>query len=341
MPSLYAEISQQPEALAGLVQFYASPEGEHRLSLLPGRAQVLLTGMGASYHAAWIAAQHFNSLGLAAAAVESVDLVYYTHVAVRPRQPLVYVSQSGRSGEVAPALAALAGRAALIAVTNDESSELAQAAQAVLPLMAGREDLVATKTYINTLATLWLAARHWAGVRRERDLDALRGVADRIAGILAAREQVTGRLLAEFAGARELVFLGHGPHAATARQAAMIMSEWSKVAALDHGIGAYRHGFIETAGGQTGAVIFVAPGPARQSAEQVAAELAGFGAKVLLVEAGALRQPGEPATAEPLPDEFLSPLLDVIPVQLFTDALAEQRLDEPGFRHIGKVVTTV
>lgn len=37
-------------------------------------------------------------------------------------------------------------------------------------------------------------------------------------------------------------------------------------------------------------------------------------------------------------DEYLSPLLDILPAQLYADALAKQQGIEPGFRHLTKVV---
>jgi fructoselysine-6-P-deglycase FrlB-like protein len=37
-------------------------------------------------------------------------------------------------------------------------------------------------------------------------------------------------------------------------------------------------------------------------------------------------------------DEFLSPILDVVPAQLFVEALARERGVPPGFRYISKVI---
>lgn len=341
MQTILPELLQQPAALADLIAFYRAPEGDARFAALPFGGPIILTGMGASYHAAAIASQHLASLGQPATAMEAVDLLYYGARAIQPRQPVVYVSQSGRSGEVAPALAALAGRAPLIAVTNEPDSPLGQAAQVTLPLCAGDERLVASKSYTNTLAALWLACRRWAGLRQARDFGALSRVAERMAALIDNRDALVERLLAAFAACPHLIFLGHGPHAVTARQAAMVMSEWSKLPALHFGIGAFRHGFIETVTPATGAVIFAGVGVSRASAESLAAELTDYGAAVLMIENGELRQPGEAPRSELLDDEFLSPILDIIPPLLFTDALAMRRLAEPGFRHIGKVVTAL
>jgi glucosamine 6-phosphate synthetase-like amidotransferase/phosphosugar isomerase protein len=59
---------------------------------------------------------------------------------------------------------------------------------------------------------------------------------------------------------------------------------------------------------------------------------------VLLIENGRLHSLAETLSPAPPVDEFLSPILDVIPIQLYTDELARRRGIEPGFRYISKVV---
>ncbi len=137
---------------------------------------------------------------------------------------------------------------------------------------------------------------------------------------------------------RSIVFVGHGPHAATARQAAMIMAERARVAAIGTGAGAFRHGRVEITQPGVGVVIFAAPGRTSDSAQALAAELHGYGARTLLVENGRTRGPDEPA-APAIVDELLSPLLDIIPAQLFADALANRLGIAPEFRYISKVTT--
>jgi hypothetical protein len=60
---------------------------------------------------------------------------------------------------------------------------------------------------------------------------------------------------------------------------------------------------------------------------------------VLIVEHGRTRSLDEASNTVLGIDEFLAPLLDVIPAQIFADALARKLGVGPGFRYIGKVVT--
>jgi fructoselysine-6-P-deglycase FrlB-like protein len=71
----------------------------------------------------------------------------------------------------------------------------------------------------------------------------------------------------------------------------------------------------------------------------LAQELQGYGASVLLVERGHTRLPAEPGPGAGADDPDLVPILDVVPVQIFVEALARARRLAPGFRHIQKVVT--
>jgi glutamine---fructose-6-phosphate transaminase (isomerizing) len=340
-PSLfYDEIMGQPAALQRLLDEYAAPEGRRVLAAVPPASRPVLLGMGASYHSALLAARHMNSLGFAAQALEATDVLYGGDGPLAAAGPLVYISQSGSSGEIAPLLAGLPPNQPLVALTNDERSPLAHHAQVVLPLLAGDEQLVATKTYLNSIALLWLLAHQWAGALGADAFDAVGRVRQRLAALLAEGPALVGRWAEVMAPAQAFVCIGSGQQAPTARQAAMMTMEWLKLPALSSTVGAFRHGPLEIAQPGLGVVVFVAPGPAYESSCRLAQTLQGYGASVLLIENGRVRGPGEPAAADGLPPaEHLSPLVDIVPAQLLVEALARQRGVAPGFRHIDKVTT--
>ena len=328
------DIAQQPRALRDMVAAYTRGDGFSALESPPPQAPVL-TGMGASLHAAQICAAHMLSLGLPAVAVEAAELVFYGRALLAGR-PLVFVSQSGASSEVAPLLAGFPADQLLLGVTNSPESPLARGAAALLPIHAAPEQGVATRTYVNTLAVLWLLARAWAGARRADDADTLGRIADRCQELLARAAAVEERWMQVLGEAKTLLFLGHGPHAATARQAAMMLAERARAAAIGTSVGALRHGPVEIVEPGVGAVVFAARGAAYESACALAAELDDHGARVLVVEHGQARAPAEaPVAGEPV-DEFLAPILDVIPAQIFADALARSRGIAAEFRYLGK-----
>ena len=137
---------------------------------------------------------------------------------------------------------------------------------------------------------------------------------------------------------QSLIFTGYGPHSATARQAAQTVAEWAKITAMGISAGALRHGFIELVGDVAGFVLFTPPGNSVALAHQLAADLEQIHARLITVENGwTIGMENGPGPLEPV-DEFLSPLLDVLPIQLFSEAMAVQRGIQPGFRHISKIV---
>lgn len=323
------EIFAQPHSLADLLTYYEA----HPLRPLQAQADhggVLLTGMGASFHAASIATYQLQRQGLFAQAVEATEILHYPGITPQKCSTLIYISQSGSSGEVVPVFNSLSGSVEKIGITNDVDSPLGQYADSTLPLCAGSELTVATKTYLNSLALLGLLS----GISTQ----ALRDVALHVHNLLESAEQIRSLWLKTLAPMKMIYFLGHGPHAFTARQSAMMVGEWAKLPAMYASIGAFRHGFLEAMNPETAIVIFAPAGVSQQSAYDLAEELTGYGTTVLLVENGYTRRLDEPRTVAALEDELLSPMLDVIPVQLFVEALAREIGVGTGFRYISKVI---
>lgn len=323
------EIFAQPTSLADLLTYYEANK-PHPLKAQIEHGGVLLTGMGASFHAASIATYQLQRQGLFAQAVEAIEILNYPGVTPQKCSTLIYISQSGSSGEVVPVFNSLPAGVEKIGITNDVDSPLGQHADFTLPLCAGEELTVATKTYLNSLALLGLLS----GITPQ----ALRDVIVHIHKLLEAAEQIRSLWLNTLAPMKMIYFLGHGPHAFTARQSAMMVGEWAKLPAMYASIGAFRHGFLEAMNPETGIVIFASAGVSQQSAYDLAEELTGYGTTVLLVENGYTRLLHETHKVAALEDELLSPMLDVIPVQLFVEALARETGLGTGFRYISKVI---
>jgi glucosamine--fructose-6-phosphate aminotransferase (isomerizing) len=340
--TFYDSIMQQPGALRDLAACTQGADGLQSLPLAEKAAPLVFTGMGASYHAASIAAHALHAAGIPALCLEATDLLFFSPAILKAGSTLVFVSQSGASGEVRPILAQLPQSMRLVAVVNDRESALAQRADVLLPMCAGVEKWVATKTYSNALAALWLLVRRLTGAWDGSEMATLHALADEVARLLTDTEAIRARWIETLDGASTLVFLGHGAQAITARQAAMMANEWAKLPAAAYSAGAFRHGFIEQVRHDSAAVLFAAQGPAYDSTLRLADELASYGARVLLVEGGRTRAVGEaaaPVSSRVAADPMLAAMLDVLPAQLFAEAMARHLNIPYGFRHIGKVVT--
>src|SRR5688572_14900526 len=119
----YNEILDQPAALQRVLDTYTGETGRVRWAVLPDPgARPLLVGMGASYHSARLGAHFLERRGVGVTAWEAAELLIADGAALEQATALVYLSQSGASGEVAPLLERLPAGTPVIALTNAEHS---------------------------------------------------------------------------------------------------------------------------------------------------------------------------------------------------------------------------
>lgn len=125
---------------------------------LAGRAgRILLIGLGSSRFAALTAATFLRGRGLSV----DVEMASTSHpIPPAPDLMVVAISSSGATPEVIAAVERHRGRSALtVAVTNRPDSPLAEAAEAVVPLLEAAEaGGVSCRTYVASVATLLLLA---------------------------------------------------------------------------------------------------------------------------------------------------------------------------------------
>lgn len=329
MQTFLDEILQQPEALHAVIEAYDAAMLQRIRQRIDSRPLVF-TGMGASCNAAEIGVYCFHAKGQPAMAYQATDLLNYPY-RLNPDHVLVYISQSGESAEVAPLLGKREHNGETLGITNYSESTLARLSTLTLPLVAGREETVATKTYLNTLALLHLISGTPHPILHE--------LAEHIQRLLQAGEHTRSLWQQAIASTDMLYIVGHGPHAVTARQTAMMCAEWSKRPAIGMSIGALRHGFIEAIQPNSTVIIFAPWGATRSSALALAEQLSGYGADVLIVEHGQTRRFNDAAHTPVVEDELLAPLLDVIPAQLATEAVTRTSGMTQGFRYISKIVS--
>lgn len=254
-------------------------------------------GMGSSYFAPLA----FKYMGVLIQPELASEYAYY--LAKRKIAPLgVILSQSGRSSE---ALWCSAWFEQYVAVSNDVSSPLCTAPNAgrVIPILAGEEHYSSSKTYVNTLIALFngfgfspgpavdrLAATF--GQYRERGEQ----LAESVFGVLN-QQPIHG-----------IYVTGSGPNIATAHEAALILSESTKLTFQGLPMAQYDHGPKETA--QNSIVIQIqTPGPAYERTRNLSALLAKAGAHVFTIEV-------------PEADEAYSVLHTIIPFNFMAYYLA-------------------
>ena len=193
-------------------------------------------GMGSSYYA--ILAMYYQGLPIKPSRASE----YYNYLSQKKIKELgVLISQSGRTGEVIWCRDLFKR---FYAITNVLKSPLCVSTnlERVFPLLAGTEISSSTKTYINTLITLY----NGLGVDPSPAVDILRGKmyeyekwGNETAGLiyeLIATNHYKGSYI-----------IGNGPNIGTVHQAAHILSEATKYPFIGMSVSEYDHGPKETA----------------------------------------------------------------------------------------------
>lgn len=246
-------------ALLNLVRHYEQPTGRQQLlswAKFAAEQPLLLAGVGTSAFANGSLAERLTQKGHLALSDDAGELLHRAEGLPLGLLP-VLTSQSGESVEIRQLVER--GLGEYVAVTNDQNSTLARDARIVLPLLAGPEETITTKTYTNTLALLRLMEAALDGLEATaRLLDVLKQAADALTMVdeaclaHAADQLMSGRRLTH------LAFVGRGDSLVSAQQCALTFSEGLKQLAQGFSGAAFRHGPFECVGPQVGLVVHIA-----------------------------------------------------------------------------------
>jgi glucosamine--fructose-6-phosphate aminotransferase (isomerizing) len=327
------EIREQPDALDRIVSSLPAFEDAGRALADRAPSVVRLVGHGSSDAAASYGVYAFGLLPAWTALRDSISLaVYYDAPLSLEDSVVVALSQSGRTPDVVEYTRRARRRGALtLAITNNEESELARAAELTLPLAAGPErSVAASKTYVNQLAALALLA----GASAQRGDELAQGVtsaAQLLRDALSALERAAAHAAAAFAYVGRMYVIGRGVEFATAREIALKLTETCRVAAEPLTATDFIHGPIAavdplfpvwTIATRDASLVAVKEAAAR--VKEAGATLVASGDAANEIDGAAFRLP-VPTAPQPL----LSPLLSVVAGQLFAAKLARAKGLDP------------
>lgn len=284
MTAFEKDIAEQPAALIRLANS-TLPD----LSGVAATAfdRIIFTGMGTSDYASIGSWRRLVALGRPAWTVDTGQLLENLSL-VTSRTLLIVTSQSGASGETLALLDYFSSSkvrpAVTVGITDSASSPLAQVADVFLPLLSGHEATVSTKSYLNTLAIHRSLSAAFTGESRDVVNQEILATAENIESLIGGID-FTG--LAEAAVAhprRRLAYVGRGDEAATAKFAALITKESSKVPAEGFVGGQFRHGPFELAGQGLTVILFGLTSNKRdESLERLSRDLVATGTSVVIV----------------------------------------------------------
>lgn len=333
------DILDQPAAvrdtLAGLREQHIPAELAARLASGDLR-RVVLTGMGSSHIVFHPLHQALIAAGVDAHMVETSELLHALAGLLRADSLVVAASQSGQSAEVVSLLEMRQGRFPLLGLSNTPGSPLALRSDACVLTRAGDESTVSCKTYLAALmATAWLEPAllgHDPAVL----LGELEQVEGAVAEYLSSWQAHVADLRVRLGGIRDVFYAGRGSSLASAGTGGLTTKESTHVHAEGMSSAAFRHGPLEMCGPETFVLVFLGGAETAGLNRRLYDDILSAGGKAGLASEDA----PEAVFRLPRVPERLRPIVEILPVQMMTLALADLRGHVAGeFSHASKVTT--
>ncbi len=352
------EIHEQPQTVGDSIRGrYQHEQGMVQLDIptidsqLGQIQRILISACGTSYYAGCVGKYLLESFARLPVEVDLASELRYRDPLIDNQTLMISISQSGESADtLAAQRLAKAKRGSTLAICNVVGSTIAREAQDVIYLHAGPEISVAsTKTFIGTLAILYLVALYLAAHRktmsvhdRQSALGELLKVPQQIETILMNQQPVE-EIAKRFGLFRDFLFLGRGIVYPVALEGALKLKEISYIHAEGYAAGEMKHGPIALIDDQLPVVVLAANDHTLDKTISNVEEVRARNARVIaIVEEGDHRMGGlaDETITIPASSWGTKPFLFALPIQLLAYHVAVFKgtdVDQP--RNLAKSVT--
>ncbi len=353
------EIFEQPAVAANVVRGRLDAAGGR--AVLGGLASVderlrkieriTIIGCGSAAHAGLVGEYMIEEYAEVPVEVQLASEYRYRRTVLDPeKEAVVAVSQSGETADTLGALREAKARGALtLGIVNAVGSTVARETDAGVFIHAGPEIAVAsTKAFLGQVIAFSLLSLHLGRQRRmsaqvgERLVAELHALPQKIEKILQQDAKIRA-LARKYSGYGGMLYLGRRYNAPVAAEGALKLKEIAYVHAEGYAAGEMKHGPIALLDRSFPVVALATKdgvyAKMRSNLEEVRARQAPILAVVSEGDEEVLRL-ADDVIAVPRTIEMLSPILNVIPLQLFAYHMAVARgLDPDKPRNLAKSVT--
>ena len=316
-------------------------------------SRLFFMGSGTSYHAGVIGAYTLNRFtGILGIPVMASEFSQFAGNSIKPDDVLVVYSQSGESTDTLEALRSAKSKGAyIVGITNTPSSSLTRESNQSIVTQAGvEESVVATKTFLAQLAvTISLAcliAESGGYITRERVdaiLQSISQTSGQIRKELDRWRKTTKEIVTKVKRVHDAFALGSGIGYGVALETGLKLKEASLTHSEAFSVAEFRHGpqSLVTKGV---VVIMIAPEPGKslEASEKLARELKEKNATMVsVVERDRIFASGISGFVVRVPasDPVVSPILQIVPIQLLSYNLAlAHKVNPDSPRNLTKVV---
>jgi glucosamine--fructose-6-phosphate aminotransferase (isomerizing) len=343
--SLHAEILEQPEVLARLLERqWETAQAAAAAARARACPAVFLAARGSSdnagLYAKYLWGAH-NRLPVALAAPSLFTL--YARPPFIKDMLVVGISQSGQSPDIVSVIREGRAQGALtLAITNDAASPIARAAEFVIDTCAGPERAVAaTKTYSAQLMAVAMLSAALDDTPEHHQ--ALARAAEFVAETLDINRDLAP-VAARYSSLSRCVVLGRGYNFGTAYEWALKLKELASVAAEPYSSADFQHGPVAMLSKEFSVLAVVPRGAVFGDVLALLDSLVSeHGVRLVAIseDEKALALASDPIRLPSGVPEWLTPLASVVPAQLFCYHLTRAKgLDTENPRGLNKVTLT-
>ena len=353
------EIHEQPDvirnSLVGKLHTAEEPVELNEVKLtkdtLKKLNRIQIIACGTSLHAAMVGKYLIETFCEIPVDVEASSEYIYRKTVTDKSTLVIGVSQSGETADTLTAIKqAKAKGSHVLIITNRPDSSMAREADSLIPVNAGIEvSVAATKSYIAQLMAFYLLALYMAEIKGTADKAVMKSLKhelmilpQKIEQILSNTDEIQ-KCARKYSSTRDFIYVARGINLPTALEGALKLKEISYINATGYSAGELKHGPIAMLDDTMPVLSILMNGSVYDKLLSNSEEAKARNARMI-----ALTNSNDPKLEElfetiiRVPDvqEFLSPIIAVIPLQLIAYYIAEflgKDVDQP--RNLAKSVT--
>ena len=305
--------------------------------------KIILIGCGTAYHSCLVAKYWFEELTSIDTEIDIASEFRYRNLKFKTNNLYIFVSQSGETADTAAALdICKKNKAKTCSIVNVVESTIARNSDWVLPIHAGPEIGVAsTKAFLGQLIVLYILSLKLSIERGDIDkknydnsVENLKKLPDAINSTLKLESEI--QLIAkEFLDAKGSMFLGRGNSFPIALEGALKLKELSYLHAEGYPAGEMKHGPLALIEEGLPVIVIAPKDKYYEKTLSNMQEVIARGGKIFFITDNNKRLLSTNIRFRlrvPRVDNFLSPLLLTIPLQLLAYHVASLKncdIDKP------------
>jgi len=352
------EINEQPGIIENLLKLHILKDNsivfaEQNISeeKLKSIKNISIVACGTAYHAGLVGKYILEALCAIPIAVDVSSEFRYRDLLIDQDTLVIAISQSGETADTLAGVREAHKRgASVLAVCNVLGSTLTREADGIIYTHAGPEIGVAsTKAYTAQLAALYLFAFYFSGIKntltagkRNKLLDELRKVSGLMEKILKDQDEIA-KLSRRHSHFGSFLYLGRNINYPSALEGALKLKEISYIPAEGYAAGEMKHGPIALIDEYRGVVCIAPESKVYDKMISNIQEIRSRKGKIIAIATAKdskIKGLTEEVIYTPQIEEFFSPLLIALPLQLLAYHIAVKRgcdVDQP--RNLAKSVT--